>query len=198
METKLLENNNFTLLPEDNLNALLNFDFKDKGPLVSKTCNGISNRIIEANSNMMPTIHTHTIPVLNNVQVNPQVNPHVNVQIASGIDNSVLDQLVTSTDSSIYYNIFGYKLSTWMLILGIIILITIIYLLYKYFTSENVPIVHITKSDEINKNLSFDNDNKSESSESSKSSKSSESSKSSKSSESSKSSKSSEVSKLKE
>ena len=57
METKLLENNNFTMLPEDNLNALLNFDFKDKGPLVSKTCNVISNRLIEANN--FVTISSH-------------------------------------------------------------------------------------------------------------------------------------------
>jgi hypothetical protein len=129
-----------------------------KESIFNKTCNDVSNRLI-GNSNS-----TQTLQQTKNIQSVPQiihsVPQSVPQQVAGGlipsVEKSIPDVIplqdtstvITSTvvTPSPYYNIFGYEFSLWMLILGLIILLTIIYFIYKWFFSPSEQIVVMTKS----------------------------------------------------
>jgi uncharacterized membrane protein len=77
------------------------------------------------------------------VQVPLQIAGDTKQQFVEDILESA--NVVVDTKSS-YYNILGYDFSLWMLILALIVLLTILYFLYKWFFTSSEQIVNIKKS----------------------------------------------------
>ncbi len=161
---------------------------------------------IPMSTNIPTNIPTNTqVNIPQPTNLNNPVNP-INMQGGNiesknlpELNSEIIEEQSTTTSFlSSKIKIFGYELSIWMLILLVILLICIIYFIYKYLFSSNklvnykknesVQEVSVSKSKDLNSNLSSEesNDSSSESSKTSKSSKSSKSSRSSKSSKSSK------------
>lgn len=104
--------------------------------IFNKTCNEVSNRLI---GNMNSTIAQ--IPVLPNIiQIAGESVPMATISQVEPVINT------PTIPISPYYKLFGYEFSLWMLILGLLILLTIIYFIYKWFFLPTEQIVVITKS----------------------------------------------------
>lgn len=122
--------------------------------IFNKTCNEISNRLIGGTS----------LPIEQNINITGQVKPQVvktietvePLQIINKIPNNqkiLIDDIQSGglENNSLevnnnYYSIFGFEYSLWTWILILLILLTIIYFIYKWFFSTNEKIVTIKKS----------------------------------------------------
>jgi hypothetical protein len=112
--------------------------------IFNKTCNEISNRLI-ANTNPTQQIVQDFQQILQVPQM-AQVTQIGGNTVNQGVEDiQLLNNIVVETKSN-YYNILGYEFSLWMLILALIVLLTIIYFIYKWFFTSNEQIVNIKKS----------------------------------------------------
>ncbi|AYV79991.1 MAG: hypothetical protein Gaeavirus4_14 [Gaeavirus sp.] len=99
---------------------------QDCGPIVNKTCGKVSDFLYGAHNLKGGAIEQ---------EVTFEVKP-TNIIIESGDDVKLVSK---------YYNIFGYEMSLWTIILVSLVSITIMYFIYRwYFTSGSI--VNIKKS----------------------------------------------------
>lgn len=124
-------------------------DITNNNPVESifnKTCNEISNRLI-ANTNPAQQF----VQVPQQMVQFPQQMVQNSPQIAGNIKQQIVEDILESANVALdtksgYYNILGYDFSLWMLILALIVLLTILYFLYKWFFTSSEQIVNIKKS----------------------------------------------------
>ena len=134
--------------------------------IFNKTCNEVSNRLIgETNlTNKNNLLSKNNVVVTEHVDFNGKNLENNQFGTSRNLNNIIQNETNISTITmplkSQYYTLFGHEFSLWMLILALLILITIIYFLYKWFSSSDTQIVTINKSKElIQLTDSKDNDN---------------------------------------
>jgi len=110
-------------------NNSIAIDFENNNSIFNKTCNDVSNRLIN-------TIPTQELRIIENL---PQTAGEVKLLSEIKFEN-------TGELKNSYYNICGTEVSLWVLLLSLIVIITIIYFLYKWFFSSGEQIVNVKKS----------------------------------------------------
>jgi hypothetical protein len=96
----------------------------------SRILNDQSNKLL-LGGNILPVVNPIIDPVVNNISENKILE---------------LDPIISNSK---YYNILGYELSIFTIIIILILTICVIYLLYKYFFTKT-DIVNIKKYSDIN------------------------------------------------
>jgi hypothetical protein len=96
----------------------------------SRILNDQSNKLL-LGGNIIPDTNLNIDPVINNIS-----------------ENKIIE-LDTNISNSKYYNILGYELSIYTIIIILILTICVAYLLYKYFFTKT-DIVNIKKYSDIN------------------------------------------------
>lgn len=140
--------NNLELSNIQNNNVAVNADGES---IFNKTCNEVSNRLINVVS-VPAEIPLKQPASSNEMQIMFQNPPEIatNVILQNAGTNNII------SPKSNYYSILGFKYSLWTWILILLILLTIIYFLYKWlFPSNNI--VTIKKSKNITKTISRKN-----------------------------------------
>ena len=106
-------------------NELNNNFLYDQGPMVVRTCNEVSSRLLNKfaveNNNIIEATNKNII-INNDVITSPN-----NVEILT--DNVIGGSY--SISYSFNVNLFGFEISIWYIILIIIIILCIVYLIYK-------------------------------------------------------------------
>lgn len=129
----------------------------DGESIFNKTCNEVSNRLIGIVS---PPIE---IPIKqtassNEMQIVFQNPAEIPINTNAVVQNAGTSELNTKSN---YYSIMGFEYSLWTWILILLILLTIIYFLYKWlYASTNIVI--IKKSKNITKTISPKNEKSNE------------------------------------
>ena len=109
------------------------------GPLVSKTCNEISNKLLGDVLSPVLDIKIESIDVL-------KPNSIVNV-----IDSVVNNDVITGGSTFNYtYDILGYQVSIWIIILITLVVACLCYYIYKYVIHKN----NIIDYSKINESMS--------------------------------------------
>jgi hypothetical protein len=156
--------NNTGIVAQNNPLTLL-----DNESIFNKTCNEITNRLIGEtklpnkitilSSNDLATGQLATGP---QVSV-PLVEQPVNIQNGGtlpNIENISMPLIPNNSVKSPYYSILGYEFSLWTLILVLLILITIIYFLYRWYFSSDNKVVTVKKSNQLVKSINPPNEKK--------------------------------------
>lgn len=129
----------------------------DGESIFNKTCNEVSNRLIGIVSvpvemPIKPTASSNEMQILFQNPVEIPTNTKVVIQ------NAGTNEIATKNN---YYSIMGFEYSLWTWILILLILLTIIYFIYKWlYPSTNI--VTITKSKNITKTISHKNEKSNE------------------------------------
>jgi hypothetical protein len=129
----------------------------DGESIFNKTCNEVSNRLIGIVSVPveMPIKQTASS---NEMQIVFQNPPEIPANTNVLIQNAGSGELNTKSN---YYSIMGFEYSLWTWILILLILLTIIYFLYKWLYSST-NIVTIKKSKNITKTINPKNEKSNE------------------------------------
>jgi hypothetical protein len=131
--------------------------------IFNKTCNEVSNRLIGEpdllnSSNFNFSKINNPVETTNFIKIK-EYEQSAGAQVANyqGSNDNVQSDSATNViiegGKKEYYSLFGYEFSSfWTLVLGLLILITVMYILYKiykWFMSSDSQIVSIRKSKEI-------------------------------------------------
>lgn len=142
-----MEHNNIEIFP-DNV-GLTNI----KSPIFNTACKNIESQLLGGNfiDNQTVTKHFHVNPVSTPTPTlvpvpTPAPTP---VQVPVIINTTHKE---STTLGSEYYSIFGYKFSLLYIILMSILVLVVLYFIYKYLFSSNEAIVNYKKSTHKNKN----------------------------------------------
>ena len=133
--------------------------------IFNKTCNEISNRLI--GNTIIPQNEIQNFTAMANIPIQPfttipntfttvsvPLQPvQINQPVQSAGTNNPIDTINIEITKSNYYSLLGYEFSLWTWILILVILLTIIYFIYKFFFSEKENIVNMKKSKNITKSI---------------------------------------------
>jgi len=130
----------------------------DAESIFNKTCNEVSNRLIGVTS-AVGEIPIKQTASSNEMQIVFQTPPEIGTNTNFVIQNAGTSEFTTTKSN--YYSIMGFEYSLWTWILILLILLTIIYFLYKWLYSST-NIVTIKKSKNITKTISPKNEKSNE------------------------------------
>ena len=135
--------------PCNTLNGTLSCE---DGSIFNKTCNEVSNRLIGEIDHIgrNDLLNKNNVIAMNDQGFCNKIaenNQHGASHIVNNMENN--NNTNVGPIKSQYYSLLGYEFSLWTLILTLLILMTIIYFLYRWFFSSDDQIVSIKKSKEI-------------------------------------------------
>lgn len=140
------------------LNNPNSIPFNDPNCVFNKACLGITSKLIDDSLGIQPnTIPTPTVsaPVVSGPVVSgPVVSiPNIsanNINTPTQLGSGSLDTKLTTEVPNPYYNLFGYQISFWVLIILILVFMIIIYFVLRWiFISDEIVKVKKSKSHQV-------------------------------------------------
>jgi len=150
---------------ENNANIVNNIlgVIHDENSIFDKTCNIMTNKLIKESNNLInvPNVsmiknndmYSNETKLINPIQENIGGGNGTNNNLSKNVNldtNVVLGtEIIIPKTQTYQFSFLGYEFSIWTLILVLIIVITVIYFLYKWFFSPSTEIVSFKKSNKL-------------------------------------------------